>query len=845
MPVKRDEVLQKLWHGKDPYRSGAVASEATKLREWTDEPVSFRQDIELLRPSIIVDVGTWDGVTAIAMASLLRELSIDGTIIAIDTWLGSCDHWLETDCFDDLRLFSPGQGLFSSFLRNVIDAGLENYVVPLSLDSINAAYVLKRTKIYPDIVYVDAGHDYAAVSAHLAQWWPLIKPGGVLIGGNYRESSNWPSVKRAFDDYFRPLGLLPIASINDKCRVSKHAGDPSGNDFLLRLRQISSKASAWRETCRLQFTSIRDDEVSTNCERLRRYIEFSGPDWDNGVAIKNRIAAELSSDTKTLHRHDIFGDDGEVRIAVVRAIVPDFDANYLQAAPISTWDRIELLAEIENARAPFALPHPLNINMGKTKSPPLAVYCRTGADFFLSPIGYQLFDEELGIYWAASSTRAYSRNCMSFPSLIVNQCVVIIQDVYEGSNYSHFLFDWITRLGIFLERGLLDLSSCLFVMGGLPSEFHFHLIEALCDIYALDEKQFFFPAEPQIWRITGLVYFFSDNREAVMHPAHMMHVRSVAVMRRVCSRVATPTGDISRIYISRSDTTLRQVSNENELLDALEPFGFTAICLSTMPFLEQVKLIRGAQIIIAPHGMGLTHIAFHEGQPLLIELHNPTIGTDAYAFVARGLNFGYRAIIGTDIGHEARHYTIPVHEVVEALRQELGVRSSVPRQDRLFRFQTTFYGGVQSIPAAKLLIVDPIDQETQVIIDSVDREADVWKHIRADPNVQPDNNGGWVEVRELVIGCVYHGSCDILLPVDFNGTSLILECSAMVPRSTGAADLTKRGEWQTIRVYGAVGGSRADVVLRCECEAGSIYYSKGWRFGPGRDSNSKASRLSL
>src|SRR5580658_9987523 len=42
---------------------------------------------------IIVDVGVWKGQSTITLANNLRENDIDGVVIAVDTFLGSPEHW--------------------------------------------------------------------------------------------------------------------------------------------------------------------------------------------------------------------------------------------------------------------------------------------------------------------------------------------------------------------------------------------------------------------------------------------------------------------------------------------------------------------------------------------------------------------------------------------------------------------------------------------------------------------------------------------------------------------------------------------------------------------------------
>lgn len=819
MPSIRDEIVRKLWRGQDPFLTSGSSDGAPDLQGGGSQHHYLSESIETRRPSIVVEVGVWKGGSVIHMASRLRDLAIDGVVIAVDTWLGSWEHWLDERWFRELGVLEPDRGIFATFLRNVRSENLDGYIVPLRLDSINAARVLRGFNIFPDVIHIDGGHDYAAVMADIREWWPLLRPGGMLIGDDYRAGNAWPGVKRAFDDYFRPLGLTPLENVSEKCRVYKLESDPHAASLWSRLMRTGESVSVWREDRRLEMVRLLEDARLSVEEQLEGYVRFDGPNWYGGlIQIHDQIARKL----KVGDRGDIFGPDGEVRTGVVQGIVPGFGAHYSHPAQIDGFERFELLPATVNDFARFALPAPLNINMGKVTAPPLEVYRTSGVDLFLTPLGYQLFRADEGIYWPAASTRAYSREAIQGPRSVIEKCVVMVQDGFEGTNFSHFLFDWIPRLSHFLNAGIEDPKSCVFVMGGIPSEFHFHIIRAMCEIYSLDQDQFVFPQEPQIWRVNGRVCFFSDFKEANMHPANMAHMLSIAIIREVCSRIKIGAQETKRIYISRGDTPLRRVANETELIRQLRAFGFVEVQLASIPLLEQIKLVRGADVIVAPHGMGLTHIVFHERRPLIVELHNPAIGTDAYAFLSHALGFKYRAVLGTDLGGSDHHFNVVPRDVINVLREE-GTSSKLPfTGDGASPIYRRFLGGVQSVVASEVFHISPLRPRSAV-----------YRHIRDDVMVQPDNNSGWLEVAGLIEGAVYHCSCDLWLPSDFPAGNVTLSCSDLASTLVRPADPRRRDQWQTISIDGAATEELVNVVLRCDAAGGGVVYSSAWRFNPG------------
>lgn len=106
--------------------------------------------------------------------------------------------------------------IYRQFLANVIEAGLVDYVLPFPCDSLNAATCISRCGITPDLIHLDAAHEYEAVKADIATWWPLLRTGGHMIFDDYDGGGTyWPGVRRAVDehlasvphDYFQYPGI--------------------------------------------------------------------------------------------------------------------------------------------------------------------------------------------------------------------------------------------------------------------------------------------------------------------------------------------------------------------------------------------------------------------------------------------------------------------------------------------------------------------------------------------------------------------------------------------------------------------------------------------------------------
>ena len=127
------------------------------------------------------------------------------------------------------------------------------------------------------------------------------------------------------------------------------------------------------------------------------------------------------------------------------------------------------------------------------------------------------------------------------------------------------------------------------------------------------------------------------------------------VRNRILSYFNLNVDDINptnKIYISRGQALARKVVNEAEVISALKPLGFVDYKLEKMTFVEQVKLFHQAEIVIAPHGAGITNIIFAQ-QPIVIELFGSFVAR-TYANLARGLGCKYGCLSFPAAEHQWR-----------------------------------------------------------------------------------------------------------------------------------------------------------------------------------------------
>ncbi|WAC47066.1 CmcI family methyltransferase [Asticcacaulis sp. SL142] len=212
-----------IWGKSDPYSD--ANQDLVDLQGWASDNIYLTHAIEELKPRLVVEIGVWKGGSVITMARRMKELGIDGAVIAIDTWLGASEHWIDEEWHASLRLQGGYPSLYKTFAANIVSQGLQNYVIPLPLDSINAGEVLKRKGLVADIIHIDGGHDLKSVTGDLEMWWPMLRQGGLLIGDDYHPyGETWPEVREGFHKFFE---VDYIRNTGGKCVIMKPTIDPS------------------------------------------------------------------------------------------------------------------------------------------------------------------------------------------------------------------------------------------------------------------------------------------------------------------------------------------------------------------------------------------------------------------------------------------------------------------------------------------------------------------------------------------------------------------------------------------------------------------------------------------
>lgn len=211
-------LLDKIHHGQSPYAGFPVSQWAGT---WYNDPGAARAIFEraIIRagPGLIVEVGSFVGESTIHMAKIIKQRKLDAAILAVDTWMGGIDHWKSVP--EKLRFWFGRPSLYYQFIGNVVQHGCQDVILPLSLDSLNAARLLEMLNLHPNLIYVDGSHEQGDVLRDFEAYWALLAKGGCMM---VDDLTNWfPGVLHDYDTFCNAHSLKPVETEGEKAMFAK------------------------------------------------------------------------------------------------------------------------------------------------------------------------------------------------------------------------------------------------------------------------------------------------------------------------------------------------------------------------------------------------------------------------------------------------------------------------------------------------------------------------------------------------------------------------------------------------------------------------------------------------
>jgi capsular polysaccharide biosynthesis protein len=202
-------------------------------------------------------------------------------------------------------------------------------------------------------------------------------------------------------------------------------------------------------------------------------------------------------------------------------------------------------------------------------------------------------------------------------------------------NYYHSLMLGLARLASVAENYQAAAAGILVARGGSRVREMLALLDLMPSL-SIQEV-----APNETLRVETLILPLSVAGDSAYHPC-------VADFFRAISTNVPPLARPSPrwLYIDRRGSRLRPLVNEDELVRALSAAGFLPVRPETLSVADQVRLFRGADVIVAPHGAGLTNLGFCRPGTRVIELQMDAYCNWCFRNLAALMRLRYDCVLG-------------------------------------------------------------------------------------------------------------------------------------------------------------------------------------------------------
>ena len=153
--------------------------------------------------AVIVEIGSFCGLSACIFAHSLRRHGLTGQVFCIDLW----DTYVEMNpSAKETGFFAYKSGQLRQLFDHYTKTAAATGIVPICEDSAQAWRRFPDESI--DLLFVDGDHSFEGCLNDLRNWYPKMKPQGIIVGHDY----DWDTVRAAAQQFAREKGLRLLPS---------------------------------------------------------------------------------------------------------------------------------------------------------------------------------------------------------------------------------------------------------------------------------------------------------------------------------------------------------------------------------------------------------------------------------------------------------------------------------------------------------------------------------------------------------------------------------------------------------------------------------------------------------
>lgn len=209
------------------------------------------------------------------------------------------------------------------------------------------------------------------------------------------------------------------------------------------------------------------------------------------------------------------------------------------------------------------------------------------------------------------------------------------------NNIGHWFIDVLPRLHLLRESGLYDQVDWFYI----PSLRYSYQRETL-ELLGIPEDKIISGDEHAHIAADCIIASTAPRGNHTLVPKWLCDFNQESFLPSFKAEAALPikTGG-RRLYISRSDSGIRNVLNEKELLQELKPYGFENVVASKLDIKEKIALFSQAEIVLGATGAGLVSMFFCKPGTRVIEVFNEGFVVEPFYDIATKIGLDYHYII--------------------------------------------------------------------------------------------------------------------------------------------------------------------------------------------------------
>jgi len=147
-----------------------------------NEAIILRDLAKDSKPGVIVEIGSWKGLSTTAIANGSKE-GLGNKVYAVDPHKGSPEH---------VKMFKDEVNTYEAFMKNITDAGVKDIITPMVMTSEKAAGFVTDPV---SLLFIDGNHSEEMVQLDFYLWNERVVKGGIIAF----HDNNFPGPMKLID----------------------------------------------------------------------------------------------------------------------------------------------------------------------------------------------------------------------------------------------------------------------------------------------------------------------------------------------------------------------------------------------------------------------------------------------------------------------------------------------------------------------------------------------------------------------------------------------------------------------------------------------------------------------